>query len=127
MRSAYAAQQKCDVIIDIATLTGACMVALGAYKAGLMSNDDDLVGALQKAAEESGESVWHMPTGDEYAEEMKSKIADLKNAGSRCRAASAGCTPQPVTIGCARVAAAMTGSSTSASDTPPASSSPYVA
>ena len=89
---AYAARQKCDVIIDIATLTGACMVALGAYKAGLMSNDDNLVGALQKAAEESGESVWRLPTGEEYAEEMKSKIADLKNAGSRwggaCTAAS---------------------------------------
>jgi leucyl aminopeptidase len=80
---AYAAERKCDVIIDIATLTGACVVALGTYKAGLMSNDEDLVGALQKAAEESGESVWHMPTGEEYAEEMKSKIADLKNAGSR--------------------------------------------
>jgi leucyl aminopeptidase len=80
---AYAARQKCEVIIDIATLTGACMVALGAYKAGLMGNDDALIEALRKAAQESGESVWHMPTGDEYAEEMKSKIADLKNAGSR--------------------------------------------
>jgi leucyl aminopeptidase len=89
---AYAAEHKCDVIIDIATLTGACMVALGAYKAGLMSNDDDLVARLQQAAQESGESVWRLPTGDEYAEEMKSKIADLKNAGSRwggaCTAAS---------------------------------------
>ena len=80
---AYAAERKCDVIIDVATLTGACMVALGPYKAGLMSNDDDLVGVLQKAADESGESVWRMPTGEEYAEEMKSKIADLKNAGTR--------------------------------------------
>jgi leucyl aminopeptidase len=89
---AYAARQKCEVIVDIATLTGACMVALGASKAGLMSNDNDLAGGLQKAAEESGESVWRLPTGDEYAEEMKSKIADLKNAGSRwggaCTAAS---------------------------------------
>ena len=89
---AYAAERKCDVIIDIATLTGACVVALGSYKAGLMSNDDDLVARLQRAAEESGESVWRLPTGDEYAEEMKSKIADLKNAGSRwggaCTAAS---------------------------------------
>ncbi len=79
----YAAKQKCDVIVDIATLTGACMVALGTYKAGLMSNDDDLVERLRKAAEDSGESVWHMPCGDEYAEEMKSKIADLKNTGGR--------------------------------------------
>ncbi len=80
---AYAAGQKCGVIVDIATLTGACMVALGTYKAGLMSNDDALVSQMEKAAEDSGESVWHMPSGDEYAEEIKSKIADLKNIGSR--------------------------------------------
>jgi leucyl aminopeptidase len=89
---AYAAERKCDVIVDIATLTGACMVALGAYKAGLMSNDNGLAEQLQKAAAESGENVWRLPTGEEYAEEMKSKIADLKNAGSRwggaCTAAS---------------------------------------
>jgi leucyl aminopeptidase len=80
---AYAVEQKCDVIIDIATLTGACMVALGQYKAGLMGNDDALVKQIQKAAEQSGEKVWHMPCGDEYAQEMKSKIADLKNIGSK--------------------------------------------
>jgi leucyl aminopeptidase len=80
---AYAAKQKYDVIVDIATLTGACMVALGAYKAGLMSNDDDLVERLEQAAEGSGENVWHMPSGDEYADDMKSKIADLKNSGGR--------------------------------------------
>ena len=79
----YAVRQKCDVIVDIATLTGACMVALGTYKAGLMGNDDDLIGRLRKAAEDSGESVWHLPSGDEYADEMKSKIADLKNTGPR--------------------------------------------
>jgi leucyl aminopeptidase len=79
----YAAKQKCDIIIDIATLTGACMVALGKYMAGLMSNDDKLIKQLQKASEDSGEKVWHMPSGDEYAQEMKSKIADLKNIGSK--------------------------------------------
>lgn len=79
----YAVQQKCNVIIDIATLTGACMVALGKYMAGLMGNDDRLIEQLQKAAEDSGEKVWPMPSGEEYAEEMKSKIADLKNIGSR--------------------------------------------
>jgi leucyl aminopeptidase len=79
----YAVKQGCDIIIDIATLTGACMVALGRYMAGLMSNDDKLLKQLQKAAEQSGEKVWHMPSGDEYAEEMKSKIADLKNIGSK--------------------------------------------
>jgi leucyl aminopeptidase len=80
---AYAAKQKCDIVIDIATLTGACMVALGKYMAGLMGNDDELIKNLQKAAEESGEKVWPMPSSDEYAEEMKSKIADLKNIGSK--------------------------------------------
>lgn len=80
---AYAAKQKCDIIIDIATLTGACMVALGKYMAGLMGNDDKLIKQLQKASEVSGEKVWPMPSSDEYAEEMKSKIADLKNIGSK--------------------------------------------
>jgi leucyl aminopeptidase len=80
---AYATEQKCDIIVDIATLTGACMVALGTYMAGLMGNDDKLVEEIKKAAEESGEKVWPMPSSDEYAEEMKSKIADLRNTGSR--------------------------------------------
>ncbi len=80
---AYAAKQNCDIIIDIATLTGACRVALGKYMAGLMGNDEKLIKQLQKAADESGEKVWSLPCGDEYAEEMKSKIADLRNTGSR--------------------------------------------
>ena len=79
----YAVQAKCEVIIDIATLTGACMVALGTYKAGLMCNDYTLTLKLKKASESSGEPVWHMPSGDEYVEEMKSQIADLKNIGSK--------------------------------------------
>lgn len=79
----YAVKQKCNVIIDIATLTGACVVALGRYMAGLMGNDDNLVKELQQAADISGEKVWYMPSGEEYGEEMKSKIADLKNCGSR--------------------------------------------
>jgi len=79
----YAEREKCDIIIDIATLTGACKVALGSYMAGLMGNDEKLIKQLQKAAEDSGEKVWPMPSGDEYAKEMKSKIADLKNIGSK--------------------------------------------
>jgi len=79
----YAARQNCDIIIDVATLTGACRVALGRYMAALMGNDDRLIRELQKAAEDSGEKLWPMPSGDEYAEEMKSKIADLKNIGSK--------------------------------------------
>jgi len=79
----YAVKQECDVIIEIASLTGACVVALGKYMAGLMGNDDKLIKQLQRASEDSGEKVWPMPSGDEYAEEIKSKIADLKNVGSR--------------------------------------------
>ena len=79
----YAVKQKCDVIIDIATLTGACVVALGKYMAGLMGNDNRVIKDLQKASQASGEKVWPMPSSEEYAKEMKSKIADLKNIGSR--------------------------------------------
>lgn len=79
----YAVKQNCDIIIDIATLTGACRVALGKYMAGLMGNDEKLIKQLQMAGKESGEMVWPMPSGDEYAQEMKSKIADLKNIGSK--------------------------------------------
>jgi leucyl aminopeptidase len=79
----YAVKQNCDVIIDIATLTGACVVALGTYMAGLMTNDEQLGRDIEKAAQTSGEKVWPMPSGDEYAEEMKSKIADLKNIGGK--------------------------------------------
>jgi leucyl aminopeptidase len=79
----YADKENCDVIIDIATLTGACKVALGNYMAGLMGNDEKLIKQLQRASEDSGEKAWPMPSGDEYAKEMKSKIADLKNIGSK--------------------------------------------
>ncbi len=88
----HARRLKCDVIIDVATLTGACMVALGKYKAGLFTNDDKLKDALLTAAKTTGEAVWPLPCGDEYTEEMKSEIADLKNIGSKlggaCTAAS---------------------------------------
>jgi leucyl aminopeptidase len=80
---AYAVEQDCQAIVDIATLTGACVVALGKVMAGLMGNDEGMIEGLRRAAEESGEKVWPMPCGDEYAEEMKSKIADLKNTGSK--------------------------------------------
>jgi len=79
----YAVQQDYPIIVDIATLTGACMVALGRHMAGLMGNDDRLLAQLQQASQQSGEKVWPMPCGEEYAEEMKSKIADLKNTGSK--------------------------------------------
>jgi len=86
----YAVEQNCRTIVDIATLTGACMVALGTHKAGLMGNDDKLIRKLQAASETSGEKLWHMPSGQEYLDEMKSKIADLKNVGGKWGGACTG-------------------------------------
>jgi leucyl aminopeptidase len=80
---AYAAQIGCTPIVDIATLTGACVVALGVKRAGLMSNDENLSAALQKASEKTGERLWPMPCDEEFVEAMKSKIADLKNIGDK--------------------------------------------
>ncbi|MBI2353648.1 MAG: leucyl aminopeptidase [Deltaproteobacteria bacterium] len=74
---------KPAVMIDLATLTGACVVALGHEASGLMGNDRRLVESLKRAAERCGERVWELPLWDEYGETMKSDIADLKNSGSR--------------------------------------------
>jgi leucyl aminopeptidase len=80
----YAAEKfKPDVIIDFATLTGACIVALGYSVAGLFSNDDSLAGEIAEAADLSGEKVWRMPLWDLYAEQIKSDIADVSNTGGR--------------------------------------------
>ncbi|WP_066098154.1 leucyl aminopeptidase [Xanthomonas massiliensis] len=68
-------------IVDIATLTGACVVALGAVHSGLFSNHDGLSGALQQAGQASGDTVWRMPLGKDYAEELDSKVADINNLG----------------------------------------------
>jgi leucyl aminopeptidase len=80
---AYARELKPDYLIDHATLTGACMVALGNYRAGLFANDDALREAYEKAAESSGEYYWHMPLDEELRDQLKSPIADLKHTGSR--------------------------------------------
>lgn len=77
----YATKLKCEVIVDIATLTGACVVALGKYMAGLMGNNDALIEQLKDAAKSSGEKVWHLPCTDEYSDDLKSGIADLSNIG----------------------------------------------
>lgn len=70
-----------SVIIDAATLTGACVVALGSQRSGLYSNDEDTLFALESASEYSGDLVWHMPLGDDYAEQLKSSVADVQNIG----------------------------------------------
>ena len=79
----YARKYKPTAIIDLATLTGACVVALGHEASGLMGNNRQLVNALKKAGESCGERVWELPLWEGYGEAMKSDIADLKNAGSR--------------------------------------------
>jgi len=68
-------------IIDVATLTGACIVALGQEYAGMYSNDDDMAAAIKACAAATGEKLWQMPLPEEYVENIKSKIADLKNIG----------------------------------------------
>ncbi len=79
----YAARYHPDIIIDFATLTGACMVALGYEAAGIMGNDEDLLKILSKLGEEVGERVWPLPLYPEYLSYLKSEWADLKNSGDR--------------------------------------------
>ena len=70
-------------IVDLATLTGAIIVALGKEYAGLFSNDDRLAGELSEAGEVTGEKVWRMPLGKAYDKLIDSKTADMKNIGGR--------------------------------------------
>src|SRR5688500_7170957 len=74
-----AAEEQPDAVIDLATLTGACMVALGIKVAGLMGNDEGWIGQVQRAAARAGEPVWHLPLPQEYRKDLDSEIADLKN------------------------------------------------
>jgi len=80
----YAVQEyKPDVIIDMATLTGACIVALGYSVAGMFSNDDKLASSLFTAGEQCGEKVWRLPLWDEYDEQITSEVADVHNTGGK--------------------------------------------
>lgn len=80
----YTAQKyKPKFMVDLATLTGAILVALGTEYAGLFSNNDQLSERLTKAGHATGERVWRMPLGPEYDKQIDSKFADMKNAGSR--------------------------------------------
>jgi leucyl aminopeptidase len=80
---AYARERSPDYVVDHATLTGACMVALGAYRAGFFSNDEGLRTAYLDAAKGAGESYWSMPLDDDLRDQLKSSIADLKHTGTR--------------------------------------------
>ena len=76
-----AVEAGADVILDLATLTGACVVALGRKIAGLMGNDKAWMDKVQEAAERAGESVWQLPLPDEYRKLIDSEVADVKNIG----------------------------------------------
>ena len=79
----YARRFKPRAMVDIATLTGACVIALGAHCSGLFSNDDDLAKDLDAAGQRADDRAWHMPIAEEYTEQLKSNFADLANIGGR--------------------------------------------
>ncbi len=79
----YAKRFAPAAVIDIATLTGACVVALGGVRSGLFSSDDTLAAALEAAGEQSHDRCWRMPLDDEYAEGLKSHFADVANIAGR--------------------------------------------
>ncbi len=79
----YADRFKPDVVVDIATLTGACVVALGHHATGLLSNDQDLADELLEAGQASGDRAWQLPLWDEYDEQISSNFADMANIGGR--------------------------------------------
>ncbi len=74
---------KPKAIIDMATLTGACVIALGTFKAGLFSNNDKIVEDIKRASKTAGEPVWHLPCDQPYRDLLKSECADMKNIGGR--------------------------------------------
>ena len=80
---ALAAEFDPDLIVDIATLTGACKVALGPAIGGLLSNDDDAAELVEKSAHAAGEKFWRLPLEAEYRPMVESEIADMKNTGGR--------------------------------------------
>ncbi|MDR3634687.1 MAG: leucyl aminopeptidase [Isosphaeraceae bacterium] len=79
----YAAERKPARILDFATLTGACIVALGTRVAGLFGNDDAFCAEILAACRESGERAWRLPLDDDYKDLLKSTVADLKNVGGK--------------------------------------------
>jgi leucyl aminopeptidase len=81
-----ATEHEPDAIIDVATLTGACVVALGNKVAGVMGNDSKLVGALEAASARSGEPIWRLPLPRQYRKDIDSDIADMKNMGKQRQA-----------------------------------------
>jgi len=79
----YARRFKPAAIVDIATLTGACVIALGAHTSAVMSNDDDLAGEIVAAGRRAEDRAWHMPMAEEYHDQLKSNFADFANSCGR--------------------------------------------
>jgi leucyl aminopeptidase len=79
----YAERFDPSTVIDIATLTGACVIALGAHYSGLFANDEALARDLDAAGRRADDRAWHMPIADEYSEQLKSNFADMANIGGR--------------------------------------------
>jgi leucyl aminopeptidase len=79
----YAERYKPDVIVDIATLTGACVIALGHVVSGLFANDQKLADALRAAGDDAWDRVWQMPLHEDYQEQLRSNFADMANIGGR--------------------------------------------
>ena len=77
-----AVDEKADAIVDLATLTGACMVALGDKVAGLMGSDEGWVDQVEEAAGRADESVWHLPLPEVYRKSLESEVADVRNIGT---------------------------------------------
>lgn len=84
----YACELGVDEVIDIATLTGACVVALGSQAGGIMGNNQELIEKLIKSAEDNGERFWQLPLYEEYKDSLKSDVADMRNTGGRQGGAS---------------------------------------
>nr|WP_320049705.1 leucyl aminopeptidase [uncultured Desulfuromonas sp.] len=79
----WAAQFNPDVMIDLATLTGACIIALGHHSSAVVGNDEPLIAALREAGDAVGQPIWPLPLLDGYREQIKSQVADVKNIGGR--------------------------------------------
>jgi len=86
----YSLRYQPKAIIDLATLTGACVIALGDYVIGFFSNDEPLLKRIEEASGKTGEKVWRLPLWDEYFEYLKSDVADFRNVGTRAAGAIIG-------------------------------------
>lgn len=79
----YAQKFKPKAVVDLATLTGACVVALGSHAVGLLGNDHDLIRRIKSSGDQTGERAWELPLWDDYFEQIKSDVAEIKNVGSK--------------------------------------------